>query len=189
MWIAYLVMIPVIFLLPYFSLPEYNMVEHTTSQLAAQQTPRAWIMNAVFLLLGLASIVEAWTLLRSFWLHQILLTIFGWSLIMTAIFQHAPIPEHLPFDANEDYLHSIFAKMTGWSFTIFAISAAFIERSKYQRISALAVGVLAIVLSILMFAVPQFAGVWQRGIFLICFGWLVFFLDRRRKNILANSDA
>jgi len=41
--------------------------------------------------------------------HKILLSIFGLSLMLTGIFRHAPIIEGVIFNSIEDKLHSIFA--------------------------------------------------------------------------------
>jgi len=77
-------------------------------------------------------------------------------------------------------MHSLFATIVGFSFTIFAISAAFIERTNTKRILALLVGLIATSLSILMYSVIDFAGLWQRLMFIISFAWLIFFFEGMR---------
>lgn len=177
---VYIVLILVMLILPYYSAEGYSMFKHTTSHLGAQNTPNAWIMNIVFCLLGIACILEGLFHLRQYWVHKILLTIFGVGLILVGIFQHAPIVEEIPYNLSEDKMHSLFATVVGLSFTIFAISAAFIEKTNTKRILALLVGLIATGLSILMFSVIDFAGLWQRLMFIISFAWLIFFFEGMR---------
>lgn len=41
-----------------------------------------------------------------------------------------------------------------------------------RRVAALLMAVVATLLSLLIFQVPQYAGVWQRMMFVLSFGWL-----------------
>jgi len=79
----------------------------------------------------------------------------------------------LYYDAYDDAYHSIFAKISGFSFTFLAIATGFINKGK-KRIIAITVGILATLLSILMFEVGTSMGIWQRIIFVMCFGWMIF---------------
>jgi len=176
---AYILMLLVMFILPFFSVEEYSILKNTTSHLGAQGAPYAWVMNVVFALLGIAAIVDGWMHLSKYWLHKFVLTIFGISLVLTAFFQHAPIVPGVIFSDLEDDLHSKFATITGFSFTLFAIASAFIESTRVRRIIAVGVGVIASILSILIFNVADLAGVWQRTIFIVSFAWLMYFLYPR----------
>ncbi|MGI6773623.1 MAG: DUF998 domain-containing protein [Clostridiales bacterium] len=177
---SFLLLLPVMLVLPFFSVDTYSIIRNTTSHLGAQSTPNAWIMNAAFVLVGLSSILEGWLHLRKMWFHRILLSIFGFGLIMVAVFRHAPIVEGIEFDAFEDKLHSIFASLVGFMFTVLAISTAFIEKALKHRITDIAVGLAATLLSVLMQLLPAFAGLWQRAIFIMSFTWLIFMLERMR---------
>ena len=177
---VYVLMLAVIFALPRFSVVGYSIVKNTTSQLGAQSAPNAWVMNIIFVLLGAASIFGGWAKLREYWFHRIILTIFGVSLILTAVFQHAPIKAGVPFDLQEDRLHSLFSSACGFSFAVFAVSAAFVEVTAKRRMLAVMTGVSATFLSFLMFNVAEYAGIWQRLIFILSFVWLMFFFEERR---------
>jgi len=178
--IAYIIMLPIVFILPFYSFNSYSILRNTTSHLAAQNTPNAWIMNLVFIFLGAATIVVGWERLKKFWIHKIILTCFGSALILTAVFQHAPIEHNIPFNIKEDELHSLFANICGWSFVSFAISAAFVETSSKRKILAVVAGVISLTLSILMFTFSDYMGIWQRLIFIISFAWLLFFLNGKQ---------
>lgn len=177
---SFLLLLPIMFVLPFYSIDTYSIVKNTTSHLGAQSTTNAWIMNVAFVLVGISCIVEAWLHLGKFWFHKILLTIFGLSLVFTGIFHHAPIIEGVIFNSIEDRLHSIFATIVGFSFTILAISSAFIEKAVKHRIIYIVVGFTATILSMLMLYLPDYSGIWQRAIFIISFTWLILMLERIR---------
>ena len=178
--IAYFLMIPVIFILPFYSLESYSILNNTTSHLAAQNTPNSWIMNVVFCYLGVATIIEGWEYLKNYWSQKIIITVFGLTMIFTAVFQHAPIEPNIPFSVREDELHSLFATLCGWSFVTFAVSSAYIEITKSHKVFAVAARVIALLLSILMFSITDLMGIWQRMIFMLSFAWLIYFFEGQR---------
>ena len=177
----YLILLLVIFILPLYSVESYSILQNTTSHLGAQHAPYAWVMNATFILLGLGSMLSGWPYLKGNGFHKLVLLIFGLSLIGAAIYQHAPILAGVAFDAKEDRMHSVFSSVTGASFTVFAMSATFILRHRTAKISALSTGVLAILLSVLIFTAPEFRGIWQRAMFIIAFGWLIVLFSGQEK--------
>ena len=179
---AYFIMLMVIFILPCFSLNSYSILKHTTSQLAGQNMPNAWIMNLTFVLLGTGSIFGSWKFLSGLWLHRTLIVVFGISLILTAYFSHAPIEElAVPFDTKEDEIHSYLAKITGFSFTSFAVSMAFVVKSRLNITLALLVAAIDTIFSAIMFNLTAYTGLLQRAIFVISFGWLVYLIVNRTK--------
>lgn len=176
--ISFSVLLPVMFILPFFSVDTYSIIKNTTSRMGAQNTPNAWIMNAAFILIGVSSILEALLRLERLWFQRILLVIFGFGFIMIAVFRHAPITEGVAFDTNEDRLHSIFASLIGFTFTILSISTAFVEKAIKHRITDIFVGIAATLLSLMMQLLPSFAGLRQRAVFIMSFTWMIFMLER-----------
>ena len=172
-------MLIVIFVLPFFSSDSYSIMRNTTSQLGGQNMPNAWIMNTTFVLLGLTSILASWRFFERFWMPKILILIFGLAIIGTAIFSHAPIESHMAYNQTEDDLHSLFAKITGFSFTIFAATMAFIIKRQLQVFLAIGVAVIDTLLSATMFEFQDVTGLFQRLIFIISFGWLGYILIQR----------
>lgn len=111
--------------------------------------------------------------LRGYRFHQVILIIFGLGLIGVGLFRHAPLVEGVPVNLLADTMHSIFASTVGFSFILFAVSAAFIETTPNRRRVALLTAAMATLLSVLMFAVADYAGLWQRLMFIQAFGWLL----------------
>jgi hypothetical protein len=140
-------------------------------------------MNLTFVLLGAAAIIDGWKCLGLFWFHDITIVLLGISLIACAFFQHAPIVEGIPFNIKDDYIHSLFAKLTGFTFTTFAIATRFILKGWFQKSLAVLVGITAMLLSILMFEVDRFMEIFQRLIFINTFGWLLFAFKRIKRLI------
>lgn len=178
---AFLLQLPIMFILSFYSVDTYSIIKNTTSHLGAQEAVNAWIMNASFIIVGVSCLIEAWLYLREFWFHKIVLSVFALGLIFTAIFRHVPIIKGVSFDPLEDALHSVFATIVGFSFTVFAVSAAFIEKETRHRAMDVTVGLVATALSALMFYLPDYSGIWQRAIFIISFTWLIFTLERIKK--------
>lgn len=143
-------------------------------------------MNTVFVLMSLSSIIGGWRFLGQYWVHKTILSLFGASLILTDFYQHAPIDSMLEYDIREDEIHSLFAKTTGWTFTIFAVSLGFICKYKSHQLLAIFIGIIAVILSLLMFhpSINYLMGIWQRLMFILTFGWLIYaFRKYELKNI------
>ncbi len=174
---CFIAMILVFLVLPHYSVAEYSMLKHTTSHLGAQDSPNAWVMNTVFILLGASCILESWFHLKQHWAQKILLTLFGFGLVLVAFFRHAPIVAGVPYSPLEDAMHSLFAGVVGFSFTVFAFSAALLENTIRRRGLALLVGLMAVGFSILIFTMADLAGLWQRIMFVVSFTWLVLFFE------------
>ncbi|MCB0497400.1 MAG: DUF998 domain-containing protein [Cyclobacteriaceae bacterium] len=179
--IAYIIMLMVVLILPFYSSESYSIILNTTSQLGAQQTPNAWIMNLTFVLLGLGSILSGWKILKGYTFHRVVLVLFGLSLVLAAIFHHAPVNTNLEYDLQQDWLHSVFASATGFSFTVFALSVTFIVEKKIDGLLAISAGILAMAFSMLMFNIPELMGIWQRLLFISCFGWLIYLFSNADK--------
>lgn len=179
--IPYLILILVIFILPFYSFESYSILKNTTSHLGAQHAPYAWVMNTTFIILGLGGIFSGWAYLKGYVFHKLVLLLFGFSLVGAAVYQHAPIVEGIVFDPKEDWLHSIFSSVTGAAFTIFTMASTIILKKRPAKILAGSVGVLAVLLSVLIFMVPEFRGIWQRALFIMAFGWMILLFNGQEK--------
>lgn len=182
LFVTYIILLVVMIVLPFFSVPSYVIWKNTTSHLGAQNAPNAWIMNVTFILLGIATFYESWRKLGKFYFQKIVISIFAIGLMMTGVFQHAPIIEGVEFNVFQDKMHSIFASLVGFSFTLFAISSTFIESKMKKRYIAISIGILATFLSVLIFNISNLSGVWQRILFAGSFAWLLYFFKDTPKS-------
>ncbi|MFD2564385.1 DUF998 domain-containing protein [Aquimarina rubra] len=173
-WVVYITMILTAFILPFFSDPEYVISKNTLSELGAQNTPNNWIMNFVFILLALVTFINGYKVLGEHRIQIFVLLIFCISFLLTGIFMHAPINRRVIYDSFQNEMHSVFSTITGISFCTYCLVVSFITRWKHQKLIALSVGVIALLLSYFMFIHSDYRGLYQRGIFIMAFGWILY---------------
>jgi hypothetical membrane protein len=176
---AYTLLLLVMFILPWYSTPEYSIMNNTLSQLGAQNTPNAWIMNLTFVSLGISSVIAGWKYFEGFAFQRLFLLLFGISLTLAAFYNHAPINTLTQFKISEDGWHSYFIFTAVLTFIILSVSSTFIPEKRADRLLAIVVGVSVLFLSILMSEATQTAGVWQRLSFIISFGWMIYSFKTR----------
>ena len=176
---AYSLLLLVMFTLPLFSTPDYSIISNTLSQLGAQNTPNAWIMNFTFVSLGIGSIIGGWRYFEGFAFQRLFLILFGAALTFAAFFNHAPVNTLIPYKIAEDGWHSYFIFTAGLTFVILTVSSAFILEKQTDRLLTIAAGVSVIFISVLLSEIPQLAGVWQRLFFIISFGWMIYIFKAR----------
>ena len=171
---TYLIMVLSIFILPFFSAPSYSIVQNTLSELGAQNTPNNWIINLIFMSLSVFTAINGIKVLKGFPFQIILLLLFTISLFITAVYLHAPINHKIPFNSNENEIHSIFSTTTGIMFCTFCVAISFIVKTKQQIVLSLIIGIIALILSYSMFVHSDYRGLYQRGIFISVFGWFLY---------------
>ena len=71
-----IILMVVMFGLPFFSVENYSIISNTTSHLGSQLAPNASIMNITFIIMGTACIIESRQFLKTYWVHQVLLIVF-----------------------------------------------------------------------------------------------------------------
>ena len=142
---AYVLLLLVMFILPYYSAPEYSIIRNTLSQLGAQNTPNAWIMNFTFVSLGIGSIIAGWRYFEGFAFQRLFLILFGISLTLAAFFNHAPVNTLIQYKISEDGWHSYFIFTAGLTFIILTVSSTFILEKQTDRLLATVAGVSVIV--------------------------------------------
>ncbi|MDH5531070.1 MAG: DUF998 domain-containing protein [Paracoccaceae bacterium] len=156
---------------PGFSHPDYSSFIHTTSELAGQNMPNAWIMRSGLGLYGASTALAALIAFRRAPATCAALILFGTALTGTAIWSHVPIDPSLGSDLAEDRLHSLFSGLTGTAFAI-ACTARLWSKGWAPSDWAAWAGLFASVgLTAAMSALPEAAGALQRLMFVISFGF------------------
>jgi hypothetical protein len=171
---AYILLLPVMFILPFFSMPGYSIIRNTLSELGAQLTPNAWIMNLELVFLAFGSMIAGWVYYKGFGFQKIILVLFGISLILASFFNHAPINPDIRYNINENGWHAYFISATGLSFIILSVTTGFIPEKHPDRLPTLFTIISVIILSALMSEAEMLAGIWQRLLFIIPFGWMIY---------------
>lgn len=179
----------VMFILPGFSYNGYSVLANTTSQLGAQASPYAWVMNSAFFLMGISVIISFWDSLSLKHYEDILPIVFGLSFVLVAIFKHEPGITGLAYDHTAALLHSIFATIMGIAISIYAIVKAVQAKQPRDRILAVLAFIGASGLSFLMYAVPAYTGLLQRIMFLSVLAWIGYLVVSMQSAKSVPSDS
>ena len=173
---ACFMMLPAMFILPFFEGPDNSIIRNTLSDLGAQNTTGAWIINSIFVVLAISSVISVWGCFRGFAFQRVILVLFGISIVLSAFFNHAPANSAVPYNISEDGWHQYFACITWIIFAMLAFSTALIFKKQTDRSLALFAGISVLLLIFLSSESGQTAGIWQRLQFIISFGWLIYTL-------------
>ena len=152
--------------------PAYSTVSNTTSELAGQGMPNAWIMRAGFAAFGLAAILSAGLRLREAPLMHLPVILFGLGMIGVAIWSAAPLDPALAFDAEQDRLHSLLASGVGFAFALACGVRIFLPGGNpFEGVSWLGL-IVSIAIPLAMTRFPEIDGVLQRIMFAVSALWL-----------------
>jgi hypothetical membrane protein len=173
---AYTLFLFVAIALPYFGEDGIHFFEHNLSDLGAQQTAGNWAMNMAFMIMSLATMVYGSYALRQHWLQLLVLYFFTCAFGLTAVYQSAGVDTSLLYDYTHDSLHHLFSTIAGFGFMALCISFFFKLKLTKHRVQTAMVFLVAILLSVLEVQFSQYEGLFQRLLFLTCFGWLFYAL-------------
>lgn len=154
----------------------YDWRENTISELAAQKYNYKWIMQIG--LIGFGFLLGGGVLIKltqavAVWFMEIPILIYAISMSLSGVFCTKPIFESEDYSHFEDRAHSLFANLTGISFSLgVAVRMVFAE---FLVDFVLNTAFLLLVLagSMAFSKVSSRRGIVQRGIFFLGFLWLV----------------
>jgi hypothetical membrane protein len=100
---------------PLYTVPGYSAVGNLISELAAQNTPRNFIMSGAFIALGTAIVVDGF---RAF--HRALAPFmtFGLLMALVGLFGHKPIEPAVPYLEWAHTTHGALATVAGIALTV-----------------------------------------------------------------------
>lgn len=161
---------------PLYTAPGYSAVSNLISELAAQNTPRRWLMSGAFMALGAAVAYEGIQRYR-----RPLLPFIGFGLFFGAVglFGHKPITPGVPFTPWVHDVHSALATAFGVALTVGFVWQAVRGYTAVYRVVAAALAVVCVALPLLMLANPPYQGAIQRVMYLAVFGWLWLYFPRK----------
>lgn len=165
---------------PLYTADGYNVVAHTSSQLGAQNTPFAWLMNLGFIALGVGVGIDA---RRIWWIVpfvSVIFLMFAAAMAMTGVFSLQPIDPALPYNDMWHVLHSVFAMAAGICFCVGAIGYGMFRRAGAAKWISIGAGMAATGLSVAIFSLPELQGLLQRLMFAVTFTWLAVYLPHAK---------
>lgn len=172
-----IVFIVLVILIAQIIVPEpYDWMHNTISELASQGYPEKWIMQIGFIGFGILlsiGILYNFRYEDEYRFRQIPLFIYALGILLAGIFCTQPFIDGIPYSEVEARLHSSFASLAG-----FALSAAILlyiltDRPRRKLLHTICL-VFVLGLSITFGLVSSYAGIVQRLLYLVGFGWLVF---------------
>lgn len=157
---------------PSYTSAGYSPVVNVISELAAQGTPRNYLMASSFVALGAAIVVDG---ARAFRRALLPFIAFGLAFGAAGLFGHKPITAGVPYSGWVDAAHSALATVSGIALTVgFGWQAAAANVPRYRWLSA-ALAVACVGMPLLMLQAPQYQGLIQRAMYLFVFCWLWVF--------------
>ena len=159
---------------PLFMPGEYSWITHTTSESAAQGVAAAWIARLGFLLFGFG-VIWLTAERRGSWNRwsSVFHAGFGVFMVATAVFSTRSWAAAVPYNPVEDAFHSATATLLGFCFA-FGVLTLLLRRRKDQLdvrwFDVIALSA-TVVLPAAMTLLSQFAGVFQRSMFLVAYVW------------------
>jgi len=186
--IAFLASIACLMIAPTVLPDSYSVVEHTTSEAAAQATEGAWMARTGFLLFGLG--VFCLSIVKRDWPRSVryLHGLFGMAMIATAVYSHRPTLDAIDYDRVEDTLHSVAATGMGFAFAVGVLVAGWRRIPRWRVLDVIAL-LSAIVIPIAMVTTEGADGLLQRGMFLVAYVWFgIEAMESRRRTAFNTID-
>lgn len=150
---------------PALAPPEFDWIRHTTSQQAGQHVAGAWIMRLGFVGYGLGTLLAALDDRHRRPLVRAALGLFGMGLIATAVWSHAAIGPDPRSDPAEDMWHSVASFAVGIGFAAACALRLSGPGGRRGDVLAWAGLVISVAIPLAMQALPAFAGLLQRAMF------------------------
>ena len=154
---------------PLYTVQGYSAVGNLISELAAQNTPRNFLMSGAFVALGAAIVADG---ARTHHASVAPFLAFGFFMALAGLFGHKPINPDLPYLAWAHTVHGALATTAGISISVAFIWQAIRQRHATQRVVAAVLATLCFALPMAMLWLPEFQGAIQRLMYVLVFAWL-----------------
>lgn len=151
----------------------YKWTHNTISDLGAQGYPRKVIMQTGFVAFGL--LLAMGTLMNGLSWRSAPLLVYGLCVFMTGIFCTTPFTDVVTFSKKEAFLHSLFAQMAGFAFSIGILVQIFYSADIKTKCLHLAFLVLVLGLSAAFGLFKENQGITQRLLYGVSFAWLMVY--------------
>jgi len=155
----------------------YDWTQNSISELAAQGYGRAWIMRLGFIgfgaLISFGAVRRVAVNPRRNW-PEIGVLIYGLAILLSGVFSTAPFQPGVGYSRSEENLHSLMATGAGIGLSLAMLCCGLLEQRRTPRIIHLAALALTLLLSSLFGAFPAVAGITQRALYIVGFGWLIY---------------
>jgi hypothetical protein len=119
-------------------------------------------------------VITGWHCYKGFMFQRIFLLLFGLSLIMTALVSLNGMFINVAQYQGKNGWYSYFITTAWLTFIILAFSTSSILNNASGWFLSVFAGLSGLFLTILMYEAEFAAGIWQRLLFIISFGWMIY---------------
>jgi hypothetical membrane protein len=154
----------------------YNWRENSISELAAQKYSNGWIMQLGLFGFGVilgAGIVMKLIQSTFLWYLEVPILSYAISISLSGVFSTKPFVEDDDYSHFHDRAHSLFANLTGVSFSLSVVMRMVFSEFFVDFLLHTIFLVVVLVLSIAFGRATEHRGIIQRGIFFLGFLWLL----------------
>ena len=172
--VTYILLLTAMFLLPLITAPDYSIAENTLYELADQSPFASIIINIILMVLATGMVITGWHCFKGFMFQRIFLLLFGLSLIHTALVSlYGMVTNFGQYQGNNGW-YSYFITTAWLTFIILAFSTSSILNNATGWFLSVFAGLSGLFLIILVYEAEFAAGIWQRLLFVISFGWMIY---------------
>ena len=172
--VTYILMLAAMFVLPLISASDYSIPENTLYDLSDQSPFASMIINILLVVLATGLVIAGWHCYKGFMFQRIFLLLFGLSMIMTALVSlYGMVSNVAQYQENNGW-YSYFITTAWLTFIILAFSTSSILNNGSGWFLSVFAGLSGLFLTILVYEAEFAAGIWQRLLFIISFGWMIY---------------
>ncbi len=172
--VTYILMLPAMFLLHFLIAPDHSIFVNTPYDLAFQAPSAAVILNLIFVVLAIGLVITGWGCYNGLLFQRIFLLLFGLSVIMAALVSFHEMVNNVPQYQGKYGWYSYFITTAWLTFIILALSTSPILSNMSDRLISVLAGISGLFLTILVYEAEFATGFWQRLLFIISFGWMIY---------------
>lgn len=169
-----ILMVVAMFLLPFTGEGDQSIVRNTLYELASGSSTGSLVMNLIFAALACSSAIAGWKSFEGSVFQKITLALFCVSLALSAFFNKSSAESDIYPNVIEDEIHSYFVCTTWMNFTIMVFSTTLLLKKKADRLISSLTGISVILLLLLVAESVCAAGLWNRLLFILSFGWMIY---------------
>ncbi len=160
------IFLPAMWILPFFSNPEYSIINNTVGELGATTTPGALIINLLLITVSTGSMIAGWYYYQGYNLQRLILLTFCLSLLLSAIYNDQGINAEGIGTMEADW-HTFFEATYTLSFILLCLATSFINTNRQEKGWSLIVALSAIIISVLGAETGFARGIFNRLLFSI----------------------
>ena len=177
---AYTIMLLALFILPSLFTKDLSVIRNPLINHGEHSLTCSLILNSTFLLLATGSLIAGWKYYEGLVFHRIILLLFCLFLIITAISGLVTFIDSLRNFIGLGQLQFYFITNVWLTFIILVFSTYTLSDTRKERDLTILTGISAALMLIFISESDNSAGLWERILLLISFGWIIHTFNNGR---------